>query len=124
MRKLNGDLVHYQFFARRLSDLFGIQARGGCACACVRSYAHRLLGLDRVDSDAHFDAIARGEEVEKPGWVRLNFSALMTNEKADAIIKAVDSLAYTAPDYLKPYRVDAAMAQFKPSKRKMEKPRE
>jgi hypothetical protein len=54
----------------------------------------------------------------------LNFSALMTNEKADAIIKAVDSLAYTAPDYLKHYRVDAATAQFKPSKRKMEKPQE
>ena len=48
----------------------------------------------------------------------------MTNKKADAIIKAVDSLAFTAPDCLTHYRVDAAMAQFKPSKRKTEKPQE
>ncbi len=44
----------------------------------------------------------------------------MTNEKVDAIIKAVDSLAYTARDYRKHYGVDAATAQFKPLKRNME----
>ena len=118
VRNLNGDFVHHQFFTRLLSDLYGIQARGGCACA--GPYGHRLLGLDRADSEALFNAIAHGEEVDKPGWVRLNFSALMTNEKADAIIKAVDSLAFVAPDYLKYYRVGAASAKFEPSKRKME----
>ena len=97
---------------------FGNRACGGCAC--TGSYAHRLHGLARADSDALFDALAHGEEVEKPGWVRLIFSALMTNEKADAIINAVDSLTYVAPDYLKLYRVDAATVQFKPSNPKKE----
>jgi selenocysteine lyase/cysteine desulfurase len=118
VRNLTGDLVHHQFFTRLLSDLYGVQARGGCACA--GSYAHRLLGLGRAESDALYDAIFRGNEVEKPGWVRLNFSALMTNEKADVIINAVDSLAYVAPDYLKHYQVDATTAQFNPSNPKME----
>ena len=81
---------------------------------------HRLHGLAREDSDALFDAIDHGEEVEKPGWVQLNLSALMTNEKADAIINAADSLAYVAPDYRKHYRVDAATAQVKPSNPKKE----
>ena len=118
VRNLTGDLLHHQFFTRLLSDLYGIQARGGCACA--GSYGHRLLGLGRADSEALYNAIARGEEVEKPGWVRLNFSALMTDEKADAVINAVDSLGYVAPDYLKHYRVDTATAHFEPSAPKME----
>jgi len=54
----------------------------------------------------------------------LNFFALMTNEKADAIIKAMDSLAYTVPDYPRHYRVNGATAKLKPSKRKMEIPQE
>ncbi|CAN1341872.1 hypothetical protein LINPERPRIM_LOCUS39309 [Linum perenne] len=31
-----------------LNDLFGIQARGGCACA--GPYGHQLLGMDEVAS--------------------------------------------------------------------------
>ncbi|MFT5316129.1 MAG: hypothetical protein ACI9UK_001970 [Candidatus Krumholzibacteriia bacterium] len=44
----------------------------------------------------------------------------MTNEKADAIINAVDSLTFVASDYLKHYRVDAATAELKPSNPKKE----
>jgi hypothetical protein len=51
---------------------------------------------------------------------RLNFPPLMTNVKADAIIKAVDSLAWIELDYLKHDRVDAATAQFKPMHPRME----
>lgn len=36
-------LVHHNFVALLLSDLFGIQARGGCACA--GPYAQDLLGI-------------------------------------------------------------------------------
>ncbi len=50
--------VHHQLFTRLLSDLHGIQARGGCACA--GSYAHRLLGLDRLSADAVRAAISEG----------------------------------------------------------------
>lgn len=40
----------------RLNDLFGIQARGGCACA--GPYGQNLLGLDA--STAHAFDKARG----------------------------------------------------------------
>lgn len=110
VRDGQGGLVHHQFFTRLLSDLTGIQARGGCACA--GPYGHRLLGLDRADSDAAIAALERGEETAKPGWVRLNFSALMSDEKADLIIEAVDNLARIAPDYAVHYRVDTSTARF------------
>jgi selenocysteine lyase/cysteine desulfurase len=104
--------VHHQFFTRLLSDVYGVQARGGCACA--GPYAHRLLGLDAAQSDKMFAAIARGEELEKPGWVRLNLSALLMDTKADAIIEAVDKLALDAVKYQSDYWGDPATAQFIP----------
>ncbi|MBW4985377.1 aminotransferase class V-fold PLP-dependent enzyme [Mameliella sp. CS4] len=104
------ELVHHQFFTRLLSDMTGVQARGGCACA--GSYAHRLLGLGRAESDETIAALERGEETAKPGWVRLNLSALMTDSKAKSIIEAVDNLARIAPDYIKDYHVDTGTARF------------
>lgn len=110
VRDGQGGLVHHQFFTRLLSDLTGVQARGGCACA--GPYGHRLLGLGRAESDATIAALEQGEETAKPGWVRLNLSALMSDEKADLIIGAVDNLARIAPDYAGHYRVDTRTARF------------
>lgn len=111
VRDGQGGHVHHQLFTRLLSDLHGVQARGGCACA--GPYGHRLLGLGRAESDATIAALERGEETAKPGWVRLNLSALMSDAKADLIVQAVDNLARIAPDYAKEYRVDTSTARFK-----------
>ncbi|CAM3273995.1 aminotransferase class V-fold PLP-dependent enzyme [Paracoccus nototheniae] len=110
IRDGQGGLVHHQLFTRMLSDIHGVQARGGCACA--GSYAHRLLGIDRGQSDALFDRIAKGEDIAKPGWVRLNFSALLDDAKADAIIHAVDDLARHATTRAAQYQVDPATSRF------------
>jgi selenocysteine lyase/cysteine desulfurase len=110
IRDTQGNLVHHQLFTRMLSDVHGIQARGGCACA--GSYAHRLLGLDEAQSAATFAAINRGAETEKPGWVRLNFSALMTESKVKAILDGVSHLATHAADFARDYKVDPATARF------------
>ena len=40
--------LHGRFVVKLLNDLFGIQARGGCACA--GPYGHLLLGVDRETS--------------------------------------------------------------------------
>jgi len=110
VRDGKGGLLHHQYFTRLLSDLTGVQARGGCACA--GPYGHRLLGLQKSDSDAISAALDRGEETAKPGWVRLNLSALMTDEKADLIIAAVDNLTRIATDYVDHYSVDTSTARF------------
>ncbi|MBE2276170.1 MAG: aminotransferase class V-fold PLP-dependent enzyme [Rhodobacteraceae bacterium] len=83
--------VDPQQFTRLLSDRYGIQARGGCACA--GPYGHRLLGIDEAASEHLRRRIAAGEDQARPGWVRLNLSYLMDDAKADTIIRAVDELA-------------------------------
>jgi selenocysteine lyase/cysteine desulfurase len=80
-----------QVFTRALSDHYGIQARGGCACA--GPYGHRLLEIDRAHSDEMRAEILAGDESHKPGFTRLNLSALMDDAKADFILAAVAALA-------------------------------
>lgn len=86
-----GALLDYQKFTRALSDHYGIQARGGCACA--GPYVHRLLEISDGASDRLRREIAAGDESHKPGFVRLNFSVLMSDEEVDFILNSVVELA-------------------------------
>ncbi|OAG78689.1 Cysteine desulfurase [Acetobacter malorum] len=48
VKDAEGKLIHHQLFTRMLSDLYGIQARGGCACAravCASAFVSRAGGL-------------------------------------------------------------------------------
>ncbi|RWR05410.1 aminotransferase class V-fold PLP-dependent enzyme [Sinirhodobacter populi] len=108
----NGGHVHHQLFTRMLSDRYGIQARGGCACA--GPFVHRLLGIDAAQSARLRTAIFGGNEIVKPGFVRLNLSALMTDEKADFILDSVLELAQDAPALASGYTCDPARAIFSP----------
>lgn len=107
-----GGYVHQQLATRMLSDLYGVQARGGCACA--GPYVHRLLGIGAGESARLRAAILGGAEVEKPGFVRLNFSYLLTDDEAEAIVAAVTDLARTAGRHVAGYCCDPATAIFSP----------
>ena len=52
-----GKPLHGPFVAKLLNDLFGIQARGGCACA--GPYGHNLLNVDQTGSLAFRAAIQK-----------------------------------------------------------------
>ncbi|NOD62325.1 MULTISPECIES: aminotransferase class V-fold PLP-dependent enzyme [unclassified Ruegeria] len=106
-----GQPVHQQLFTRMLSDIYGIQARGGCACA--GPYAHRLLGIDRKASEALHAALSAGEEMKKPGWVRLNFSYLMSEETVQFIVDSVNDLSRRTEEFAPHYDADPATARFK-----------
>lgn len=108
----DGQPIHQQLFTRMLSDYYGIQARGGCACA--GPYAHRLLGIDQADSAALFADLQAGKELQKPGWVRLNFSYLMTPQTVQFIIDSVNELTQRAAELRPLYDVDGTTARFKP----------
>ncbi|MEO9527415.1 aminotransferase class V-fold PLP-dependent enzyme [Roseibium sp.] len=110
VRDANGKLVHHQLFTRMLSDVYGIQARGGCACA--GSYAHALLDIDLEASVAIRASLDAGEEIEKPGWVRLNLSPLMCDEKVDFVIASVDRLAREQAAFSKYYVADISNGRF------------
>ncbi|MBS1068959.1 aminotransferase class V-fold PLP-dependent enzyme [Gluconobacter cerinus] len=107
-----GGFIHQQLFTRMLSDRYGIQVRGGCACA--GPYAHRLLDIDEAASDAIRQAILSGQEIEKPGWTRLNFSVLMDDAKVERILDAVDDLALDPHSVAAAYECDISTARFRP----------
>ena len=104
--------MHHQLVTRMLSDRFGIQARGGCACA--GPYVHRLLSIDAAESDRMRRAILAGEETTKPGFVRLNFSVLLTGDKVQFILDSVAELARDAEQFAPRYDCDAGRAIFFP----------
>ena len=110
VRDGKGGFVHHQLFTRMLSDRYGVQARGGCACA--GPYGHRLLNLDRIDSENMRAEIAAGDEMSKPGWVRLNLSYLIDDTKADKIIAAVDQLSRDPFATAEGYVCDPSTARF------------
>lgn len=112
VRGVSGQPVHQQLFTRMLSDFYGIQARGGCACA--GPYAHRLLGIDEPQSRRLFVDLQAGQELRKPGWVRLNFSYLMSDSTAHYIIDSVNELTLRAEELAQRYQADPSTARFHP----------
>jgi selenocysteine lyase/cysteine desulfurase len=97
IRGAGGQPVNPHAFTTALSNHTGIQARGGCSCA--GPYGHRLLEVGVEETNAILARIRAGQQVEKPGWVRLNLSCLLTDKKADQIIQGL-SWAATHSDRL------------------------
>jgi len=112
MRDGEGKLVHHQLVTRIMSDCFGIQARGGCACA--GPYVHRLLAIDDVQSQAIHQAIRHGAELDKPGFVRVNFSALMSDAELETLIACVEQVAEDSESLARHFTANPATAVFEP----------
>ena len=62
--------IHYNLIVKLLSDRFGMQVRGGCACA--GTYGHYLLEVSFEKSQEITEKIRFGDLSQKPGWVRLS----------------------------------------------------
>ncbi len=112
IRDRDGKLVHHQLVTRILSDCFGIQARGGCACA--GPYVHRLLDIDEAQSQAIHQSIRLGAELDKPGFVRVNFSPLMTDAEAERLVASVEQVADDARPFARHFAANPATAVFEP----------
>ena len=110
VRAPSGLRLHHNFVVALLNDLFGIQARGGCACA--GPYGHRLLGIDDEHSATFQAAIGAGCGGVKPGWVRVNLNYFLTDAIADHLIDAVDRLGSDGWRLLTDYRFDAVTGRW------------
>jgi hypothetical protein len=80
-----------EFVVALLSDLFGIQARGGCSCA--GPYGHRLLGIDAAQARDFAGQAVDGWLGIKPGWTRLSFSFYLSEPEFDYVVAAVHLVA-------------------------------
>ncbi|XP_059663534.1 uncharacterized protein LOC132309224 [Cornus florida] len=96
--------LHGPFVAKLLNDLFGIQARGGCACA--GPYGHHLLHVDEPHSISFKSAIQKGYHGVKPGWTRINFAYHMSVEEFEFILAALEFIAMYGQRFLVLYDFD------------------
>ncbi|XP_069131518.1 uncharacterized protein [Argopecten irradians] len=95
--------LHHNFVTAVLNDVFGIQARGGCACA--GPYAMDLMGLDEKTAEEIEDLLAEDDrldrthlrryreyssrEIIRPGFVRINLPYFLQEDTFQFIIEAV-----------------------------------
>ncbi|CAN6353124.1 unnamed protein product [Urochloa humidicola] len=96
--------LHGRFVTRLLNDLFGIQARGGCACA--GPYGHTLLNIDNELSLRIRTMILKGYNGLKPGWTRLSFSYYLSKEEFRFILAAIEFIASYGHRFLPLYKFD------------------
>jgi selenocysteine lyase/cysteine desulfurase len=83
--------IHYNLIVRILSDRYGIQVRGGCACA--GTYGHYLLNVTYDHSRHITELINQGDLSLKPGWVRLSLHPTMTDEELSIVLNAIKEVA-------------------------------
>jgi selenocysteine lyase/cysteine desulfurase len=93
--------IHYNLLVKILSDRFGIQVRGGCACA--GTYGHFLLDVSYEHSKEITDKINLGDLSDKPGWVRLSLHQTMKNEELYFIADAIKQISERIKDWKKDY---------------------
>ncbi|KAJ8453181.1 hypothetical protein Cgig2_008065 [Carnegiea gigantea] len=108
-----------RFVTKLLNDLFGIQTRGGCACA--GPYGHHLLHVDKAYSLAFRSSIQKvtipiyytcphdymhiaqlGYKGAKPAWTRISLPYYMSSEEFEFVMKAVALVAVYGHRFL-PY---------------------
>ena len=114
-----GLFLHFNYVVALLNDLFGIQTRGGCACA--GPYMQHLLGLSRdlvrryeavLVEDQRLDRVGlrRGHsehsqwEVVRPGATRLNLAWFASDEEVDFVLAALEMVVEDGWKLLPVYR--------------------
>jgi len=93
--------IHYNLVVKLYNDRFGIQTRGGCACA--GTYGHFLLGVSPEESHRIAQKIDSGDLSEKPGFVRVSLHPTMTDDELNTIIDATQQIVDNIDEWKKDY---------------------
>ena len=103
--------LHYSFTCAVLNDVFGVQARGGCACA--GPYAHRLLGISPADAAAIEAHLLDKAEVLRPGFARVSLPYFASDAEIEYTLAAVRAVAAHGWRLLPMYRMDAKTGEWR-----------
>ncbi|XP_015698614.1 probable cysteine desulfurase [Oryza brachyantha] len=96
--------LHGRLVTKLLNDLFGIQARGGCACA--GPYGNIFLDINHDLTLRIRSAIHEGYLGLKPGWTRLSFAYYLSQEEFKFILDAIEFIAAYGHRFLVFYKFD------------------
>lgn len=102
--------THFNLVVKLLNDKFGIQTRGGCACA--GTYGHMLLHVDELQSYTILEEMHKGDLSCKPGWVRMSVHPVMTNEEIHYLLQAIQEVATHYHEWKKDYVYDPQKNEF------------
>ncbi|MBN2408764.1 MAG: aminotransferase class V-fold PLP-dependent enzyme, partial [Candidatus Aminicenantes bacterium] len=104
-------ILHPKFVTKLLNDLFGIQSRAGCSCA--GPYGHALLNIGEETSRRLRDAVARGFQGIKPGWVRINLHYTFSRSDIDFLARAIAFTARHGHLFLRLYNFDLTTGEWR-----------
>ena len=103
--------VHFNLVVKLLNDRFGIQVRGGCACA--GTYGHFLLNVSYEKSKEITDLINHGDLSQKPGWIRASLHPTMTDEELDILLEGISAIAKNHKEWAKDYVYNKHTNEFR-----------
>jgi len=103
--------IHYNLVVKLLSDRYGVQVRGGCACA--GTYGHYLLDVSYEHSKTITDLINHGDLSQKPGWIRLSLHPTMTNAELKLILKGLLEISLNHKKWGEDYMYNKHTNEFK-----------
>ncbi|WP_320018290.1 aminotransferase class V-fold PLP-dependent enzyme [Labilibaculum manganireducens] len=104
------EYIHYNLLVKLLNDRFGIQVRGGCACA--GTYGHYLLEVSQEQSDAITSEITSGDLTHKPGWVRWSLHPTTTNKEVLFFIDSLEKIVENFEDWKNDYSYNRKTNEF------------
>jgi selenocysteine lyase/cysteine desulfurase len=107
----NSGYLHPKYIVKLLNDLFGIQTRAGCSCA--GPYGHRLLHISREQSEKYKKLVEEGFSGLKPGWARVSFHYMMTEQEVGFILDCISFVAEYARYFLPLYYFDVHTGSWK-----------
>ena len=112
MISFNEKFLHPNYISALLNDLFGIQCRPGCSCA--PNYGLYLLGFDKDDIvfELLHDKIREGNDIMKPGYLRLNLPYFYPKEVIDYVINAIKFICENGHCFLGMYYYDIKSGRF------------
>ena len=102
--------IHFNFIVKLLSDRFGIQVRGGCACA--GTYGHYMLHVTKENSHDIAKLINSGDLSKKPGWVRWSVHPTTRDTEVDYFVKAVSEIVNNYDEWIKDYNYNKTNNEF------------
>lgn len=102
--------VHFNLVVKLLSDRYGIQVRGGCACA--GTYGHYLLDVSHDYSREITDLINHGDLSQKPGWIRWSIHPTSLDSEIDYFVFAIEEIAKHHKKWGMEYEYDKQSNEF------------